>query len=330
MDVNEQARRDLYAQLMKDAEAAENEGADTSPDRVRESARVILSSDHDHDEKMRQMRGLSVRITAAVEAMVRDQDEAAESEAETKAVEPVKPSAGSLLPTAPTMPRRSLAGTSTLLYGPPKCGKTSVAASIPGHIILRTEQGQNHVEHFGVDCPDWLTLKRAVGQLSRGGHDFSTIVIDTVDNAILLCKQHVCAELGVSDPADLEYGKGFGAVNSEWASFLRFVGTIDMGVLMLSHAKLADIPDNEGGGSRWSPSIKGGPGRDTLAFVDSIFFVDVARDGTSQVRTRANTSGAGEYVAGSRMAAMADPIPFSWVGFETALTNALAGTSKDN
>jgi len=125
-----------------------------------------------------------------------------------------------ILPTQPTPPKRDLADLTILEYGFPKAGKTAWASHFPNSVFLATESGQNAIECFKVPIDSWATFLAACNELAQGGHDFRTIVIDTVDNLWLLCQQHVCGKHKVEHESDLAYGKGYALILTEFQRVL--------------------------------------------------------------------------------------------------------------
>ena len=121
-----------------------------------------------------------------------------------------------MLPTKKTTPSEDPMQYSILLYGSTKAGKSTFASKAPGAIFLATEPGLNALSVFKVDISSWPEMLSACKELSEQKHEFKTVVIDTIDNAYEFCLEHVCKGLKIEHPADLEYGKGWSAVNLEF------------------------------------------------------------------------------------------------------------------
>ena len=78
------------------------------------------------------------------------------------------------------------------LYGPPKIGKSTTASRIKGGVFLSTEAGLNALDTHRVDCTSWATLEQAVRELMAGKHTFTTVIVDTIDQAFRLCMANEC------------------------------------------------------------------------------------------------------------------------------------------
>ncbi len=231
-----------------------------------------------------------------------------------------------LLPTKPTPPKTALSELSILLYGPPKIGKSTFAASAPAAVFLACEPGLNHLETFNVPVRDWRTFVAAINELEAGKHQFKTVVIDTVDNAAMYCTAHVCARLGIDDPSDMGYGKGFGAVKKEWTLQVNRLCGLPMGVIFISHCLEKEV-EVDGGKSAivLRPSIKGSQGDVVAGLVDTILFATADREGNRVLRTRPNPR---RYEAGSRTRVLPDPLPLEWAALEAAVAEGMPPAAR--
>jgi hypothetical protein len=92
-----------------------------------------------------------------------------------------------------------------MVYGPHGLGKTTFGASAPAPIFILTEDGLGRLEvdHF----PVAKSLKDVQDALSslKGEHDFSTVVIDSLDWLDNLIWEQIN---GQYEAKDLAYGKG--------------------------------------------------------------------------------------------------------------------------
>jgi hypothetical protein len=70
-----------------------------------------------------------------------------------------------------------------LIYGPPGCGKTTMAATFPNPIILSAESGLLSIRDRNIDfitIADWDGLQEAYRFLRKGDHPYKSVVIDSV------------------------------------------------------------------------------------------------------------------------------------------------------
>lgn len=140
-----------------------------------------------------------------------------------------------------------------IVYGEPKIGKTSFAASAPGVVLVPTEDGS-----LGVDvprlpvrgkCESFGDVLEALRVLVTGEHNFQWVAIDTLNGVSQLCDEMVCErDFGGrwnSIPGKEgfnAYGKGEKASAQELRAFLvlldRLTQERGIGVILLAHAGL--------------------------------------------------------------------------------------------
>jgi hypothetical protein len=136
----------------------------------------------------------------------------------------------------------------TLIYGPPKMGKTTLASEFPGAVFIQTEQGENldEITSFG-KIDSWDDVIEAVRVLYREAHDLKTVVIDSIDRLENLIWAHTCAVHKWDSVPGVEYGKGYGAATVFWAQL--FVGLNllrtekGMNVILIGHEEVDRFDD---------------------------------------------------------------------------------------
>jgi hypothetical protein len=234
----------------------------------------------------------------------------------------------SLLPTEKKAPTLSAETSKVLLYGPPKIGKTTLAADLdPDHtIFLATEPGHDALEVFVVPVEDWDHFRRLGAELVTGEHAYTNVVIDTADVLAKMCTDAKMKELGAVHPSDLEYGKGWSAVVDEFqlrVSKLAQVG----GLWMVSHAKDVEIKQRVGTITRTVPTLAP-PGilKWAEAFCDHILYVgsQQTEDGEQRIlRTQATEN----FNAGGRVL-LPDPLPMPLESPAGPLKAAMEEASK--
>lgn len=227
------------------------------------------------------------------------------------------------LPKAKTKPTLTFESANTLLFGERKIGKTTLATSIdPEHtLLLATEPGYGGLEVFAMPIGDWDDYRNAIIDLDKGGHPFKRFVVDTVDLLAQMARDAAMKELGAKHPADLEYGKGWDAVNTKLQLGIAKLATFGP-VWLVSHAKEVEIKQRVGSVTKFVPTLSGGPARFVSGWVDLILYASPL-DGENGTERVLRTQPTENYEAGGRgkFGELPDPLPLS----ADALTDALNG-----
>lgn len=151
-----------------------------------------------------------------------------------------------MLPTQKSKSETSLSKYSILLYGQEKIGKTSFASNFPKPIFLLFEPGAKDLEIYKEDIKDWHHFRKVLKELEVD-KSFQNVVFDTADVAYNMIEKYVCEANGVSDPGELEYGKGWRKIRQEVnASITRLLKT-GKGVVFTSHATEKEFKRRDGG-----------------------------------------------------------------------------------
>lgn len=228
------------------------------------------------------------------------------------------------LPTTKTPAKTSLSDITILIHSRPKAGKSTLCSQFPDAIFLATEPGLNAIECYQIQINNWSDMLEACKDLAAGNHAFKTVVVDTSDLAYKFCKEHVCRKLGIEDPADAPYGKGFSAVRSEWGRVLTKLAGLPYGLILTSHSREKEIETRTGKVTRWVPTLPDSAAEVVTALVDVILFGDVElvkdADGKVSERRVLRTKPGLNWDAGDRYKRLPDPIDFSYDAFLRAWT----------
>lgn len=107
------------------------------------------------------------------------------------------------------------------LHGGPGIGKSTLAASAPVPIFIRTEDGLGKLttDAFPV-ANTWGEVLEAIGTLYQEKHDYRTVVVDSLSALEPLIWRQVAQDACKSNIEDLGYGKGYILALDYWAQFL--------------------------------------------------------------------------------------------------------------
>lgn len=224
------------------------------------------------------------------------------------------------LPTEKNKPGQKF---TALVYGPPKIGKSTFCSGADDSIFVSTEPGLNFLPVVEQPCATWEQCLSAFGDIAKGGHNFGTVVIDTIDNLAKMCSVKVLADFGVSHESDLPYGKGWAAVTAEMMRVLAKVSMLPYNLILISHAKEKEItPRGRQSYTVIAPSLPNAMKDQIMALVDCILYVDfeqIEGDSTSQPRRVIRTASTDMYEAGDRTGRLAPTMPLDYAAFIAAI-----------
>lgn len=151
----------------------------------------------------------------------------------------------------PSVISRDLKGKYLLLYGKPKCGKTSFAVQAPKTLVCAFELGLNALAgvHY-VPITKWADFRKIMKQLKdpRAKEKYDTIVIDTVTIAFDLCEKYICMREGADSIRDIAWGQGWKMVSKEFQECMREITMLGFGLILICHSKerQSEFKDSEG------------------------------------------------------------------------------------
>lgn len=230
------------------------------------------------------------------------------------------------LPTERTKPVCDLSQQTVLVYGPPKIGKSSLAARFPDALFLECEPGLNQLDVFKVTTYAWEDFLAACKLVAAGGHHFKTIVVDTIDNAFKYCTDHVCGKHSIDYEGDLPHGKGWALVKNEWHRVLTRLASLPYGLVLISHAQDKTIETRTGEYTKTQPSLPDRARNVVLGLVDMILYCDTVtrKDAAGNlivervIRTKPHPT----YEAGDRTGRLPEVLPLDFDAFVRAFTSA--------
>lgn len=219
-----------------------------------------------------------------------------------------------------------------IVYGPPGVGKTTFGAGAGKALIIDCENGAAHVNCDRTPyLPTWPEIQQWLEALAAGGHDYGTVVVDSVDWLLRRAEEHVS---GVN-PAAMSntlnrshggYGNGKQVLKNYVYQYL--LPTLDrivnagVAVLLLAHATRREITTIDGITiEKSAPEIHADLANTMIEWSD---FVGAARqvgDGRELVLHET-----GQLLAKNRYG-VSSPLPLSWDALLNAMSNP---TPKEN
>lgn len=236
-----------------------------------------------------------------------------------------------------------------VLYGPPKIGKTTFAASIPNNLLLDVEGGSGAVSVSRIkkeEIPTFNSLIQILGQLYTDKHEFTTLTLDSIDWIEQLVFDAAAKEHGKSSIADVGYGAGYATAQNLWKQLLEGLDALrkERGImpLMIAHEQVKTYNNPLGENyDRYSMKLrssdKGSSSEsiikewsDIIGFINKETFIRKEKAGLKESK-KASTSDrvfihlreSPAYLAGNRYN-LPDEVPFSWEALQDALFKAMA------
>lgn len=228
----------------------------------------------------------------------------------------------------PSVIDKSLKGKYILLYGKPKCGKTSFAVQAPRALVCAFELGVNALAGTKyVPILKWSDFKKVLMQLRKPEAKtiYDTIVIDTVSLAYDLCEKFILQRESVSNIRDIPFGGGYTMVTNEFQEALREITMLGFGLILICHSKetASGLTDSEGNAiMSIQPSLTKRPMEIANALCDIIGCINTEFEDGKPVRylyTRQTPT----IFAGSRYKYLAPRIKFGYQELVDAIAEAI-------
>lgn len=230
-----------------------------------------------------------------------------------------------MLPTKKSEPITELERVTMVIYGPPKIGKSTFCSRFENAFFIATEPGLNHLNTYNVLCKKWTDIEEVVYDLETENHNFSPIVIDTVDNAWEMCINAVCDSHNVTNITDIPYGRGYKEAESLFKNVINRIVQLDIGLIFTSHA-VSDMVEQTDGTEikKFVPSIPEKCRKIILPLVDVIGFASIQTGVDSEgnrvesrvLRIKPSTL----WEAGDRTGKLPDVLPLSQPAYIKAFT----------
>lgn len=180
------------------------------------------------------------------------------------------------LPTVPSKPMQNFNDYTTLIFGDPSIGKTSLVSMMAGKtLFLMTEPGGKGLSLYQKPCRDWRTFKQYLSLLEgEGGAMYSAVCVDVIDLLYNQCFEWTCAQLGIAHPMDEnDFGKSWSEISKEFSKGIQRLMALGKGVYLLAHAKLRKIEKRDGSSfDTLVPNVSGQPYAVLEGLVDHMFY----------------------------------------------------------
>lgn len=224
-----------------------------------------------------------------------------------------------------------------VVHGVQGVGKSTFAAGAYNPVFLPFEDGLT-----GIETPAFPLLRtyeqaiEALDALAAGGHEFGTVVLDSLDWLEPLIWNRVARDAGKDSIESIPYGKGYIEATSYWRIVLDKLGALrdrGMATILVAHTEVRrfDAPDMDAF-DRYVLKLHKGAAALVVEWADIVGLAQVetaikkeAQGFQNRVRgiatgrrvLRVNESPA--YVAKNRFS-LPDPLPLDWGALVAAIT----------
>lgn len=233
-----------------------------------------------------------------------------------------------------------------VIYGPPKVGKSTFAASAPKSIGIITEEGLDNID---VDAfPRAASIDdvmSAISTLYSQPHEYQTVFVDSLDWLEPLILAKVCQEHRVKNIEEIGYGKGYVFAEDMWRSFFAGLDALrnerGMTIICIAHEQINKVKnpvladDYDAYSLKLNKKAVGiiNEWADVIGFAAHEVLVRTTDAGFNQKDTKAVSTGARKlhlnphpaYVAGNRYGI--PDTPLSWAAFSAAMATAMTAGS---
>lgn len=228
-----------------------------------------------------------------------------------------------------------------VIYGPPKIGKSTFAASSPASIGILTEEGLDNIDVAAFPLAKaYEDVMSAIGTLANENHEFQSVFVDSLDWLEPLILAKVCRENGVDNIEKIGYGKGYIMADDLWRRFFEGMDSLrnkGMTVICIAHEQITKVrnptlsEDYDAYSLKLNKRAVGiiSEWADVIGFCAHEVMTRSVESGFNQKETKAITTGARKlhvnphpaYVAGNRYG-MPD-CALNWPAFQAGLAAAM-------
>lgn len=132
-------------------------------------------------------------------------------------------------------------------HGEPGTWKTTVASKFPKAFIAGFEIGYQFINGvYAAPVATWSDMKDLYRQLKTPAakEKYDTVVFDTISNASTMCYKYALGQLGIEDPSEAGYGKGWRLIKDSWR-IIRDICKLGYCIVFVSHSKEQEVEDKK-------------------------------------------------------------------------------------
>ena len=219
----------------------------------------------------------------------------------------------------------------TVIHGSPGIGKTTFAANAPSPVFIRAEDGLGTLD--AATFPEVETIDdvmEALASLFDEGHEFQSVVIDSLSALEPIIWTKVANDHGVNSIEELGFGKGYVYAMDYWRDLVAACkGLSKRGVtpLLLAHSEIVkfDAPDTDAW-DRYQIKLHKRAFQHLYEQADIIGFahepVYVKKESTKDSKGKAKTAGGRQIrlvespaVIAKNRYSMPEAVPLDWAEF---------------
>lgn len=230
-----------------------------------------------------------------------------------------------------------------VVYGPEGIGKTTFANNFPQPVYIDTEGSTNFID--GQKLPDptsWTMLLEELEYLKSTSGIARTVVIDTMDWAEALAKQHLMAKNNWDAIDASSYGTRYVALADEIGKFLNKLSELvelNYNVVLLAHSetKKHELPDELGAFDRYVLKLERRDASLVKEWADMILFANFKTTVITDSKTNSKKATGGQRVmytthkptwdAKNRLG-LADELPFDYEQIRSQLEQVMPQTES--
>lgn len=133
-----------------------------------------------------------------------------------------------------------------VVYGPPKIGKSTFAASAPGAIGIITEEGLDNIDVPAFPKAEtYEDVMSALATLYTENHEFQTVFVDSLDWLEPLILNKICRDNNVDNIEKIGFGKGYIFADDLWKQFFTGLDALrnhkGMTVVCIAHEQVTKV-----------------------------------------------------------------------------------------
>jgi hypothetical protein len=234
-----------------------------------------------------------------------------------------------------------------VIYGPPKVGKSTFAATAPNAIGIITEEGLDNIDVPAFPKAETFDdVMSALATLYTETHEYQTVFVDSLDWLEPLILAKVCRDNGVDNIEKIGFGKGYIFADDLWKRFFEGLDALrnhkSMTVICIAHEQVTKVKNPSLADDYDAYSLKlnkrstalVNEWADIIGFAQHEVFtrqVDPANKLNKDVKAISNgvrklhLNPHPAYVAGNRYGI--PDTPLSWATFAQAMTAAMTAPS---